>query len=64
VDTVREAFERKRKLPPDRLRRTAVFDDGKEFAEHQRPAAAVGLKMCFAEPCSALQRGTDGLSKK
>lgn len=59
ADTVRDALRRKLAPLPDPLRRTATFDNGKEFAEHQRLAAAVGMKMYFAEPYSAWQRGTN-----
>lgn len=59
ADTVREALECKLAPLPDPLRRTATFDNGKEFAEHQRLADAVGMEMYFAKPYSAWQRGTN-----
>lgn len=59
ADTVREALECKLAPLPDPLRRTATFDNGKEFAEHERLAAAVGMKMYFADPYCSWQRGTN-----
>jgi IS30 family transposase len=59
ADTVREALECKLAPLPQPLRRTATFDNGKEFAEHERLAEAVGMKMYFAKPYSAWQRGTN-----
>jgi transposase, IS30 family len=59
ADTVREALEHRLAPLPDRLRRTATFDNGKEFAEHKRLAEAVGMNMYFAKPYSAWQRGTN-----
>lgn len=47
-----------RPLPPQ-LRRTATFDRGKEFAEHQRLAHNLGLQVYFADPYCSWQRGTN-----
>jgi transposase, IS30 family len=44
---------------PARLRRTATFDNGKEFAEHDQLAAQLGLAIYFAQPYAAWQRGTN-----
>jgi transposase, IS30 family len=44
---------------PQTLRRTATFDNGKEFAEHERLSAATGLAIFFARPYAAWQRGTN-----
>jgi IS30 family transposase len=44
---------------PRRLRKTLTLDHGKEFAEHERLAAQTGLKIYFAAPYCAWQRGTN-----
>ena len=45
-------------LPP-RLRRTATFDNGKEFAGHEYLAGRLGLNVYFAQPYCSWQRGTN-----
>jgi len=57
--TVRCAAEERLVTLPDTLRRTATFDNGKEFAEHERLSAATGLAIYFAQPYAAWQRGTN-----
>lgn len=47
-----------RRLPPDR-RRTVTFDNGKEFAGHERIARLLGLDVYFAHPYSSWERGTN-----
>lgn len=44
---------------PKTLRRTATFDNGKEFAEHKQLSEATGLAIFFARPYAAWQRGTN-----
>ena len=44
---------------PARLRRTATFDNGKEFAEHERLSDRLGLSVYFAQPYCSWQRGTN-----
>jgi IS30 family transposase len=44
---------------PKRLRRTITLDNGKEFADHEQVAQATGLKVFFADPYCAWQRGTN-----
>jgi IS30 family transposase len=44
---------------PAKLRRTATFDNGKEFAEHGRLTKHFGLKVYFAQPYCSWQRGTN-----
>jgi len=41
------------------LRRTATFDNGSEFAQHERVAQAAGVNIYFAKPYAAWQRGTN-----
>jgi transposase, IS30 family len=45
-------------LPPQ-LRRTATFDNGKEFAEHDYLARRLDLSVYFAKPYCSWQRGTN-----
>jgi len=47
-----------RSMPPA-LRKTLTLDNGKEFAEHERLAAEAALKVYFADPYCAWQRGTN-----
>jgi IS30 family transposase len=44
---------------PRSLLRTITFDNGKEFAEHEALAQATGLKIYFARPYCAWERGTN-----
>lgn len=44
---------------PLALRKTLTLDNGKEFADHQRLAAEAALKVYFADPYCAWQRGTN-----
>jgi transposase, IS30 family len=57
--TVRCAAEEHLAALPDTLLRTMTFDNGKEFAEHERLSAATGLAIYFAQPYAAWQRGTN-----
>jgi transposase, IS30 family len=45
-------------LPP-RLRRSATFDNGSEFAEHRRLKDRLNVAVYFAEPYRPWQRGTN-----
>jgi IS30 family transposase len=45
-------------LPPA-LRRTMTFDNGKEFADHERLSERLGLDVYFADPYCSWQRGTN-----
>ena len=57
--TVRQAAARKYQAMPPSLRKTLTLDNGKEFAEHEQLALETALKIYFAEPYSAWQRGTN-----
>ena len=57
--TVRRAAEESWTAMPNTLLRTATFDNGKEFAEHEQLSAATGLAIYFAQPYAAWQRGTN-----
>ena len=52
------AAERFRCVPPA-LRKTLTLDNGKEFADHERLASEALLKVYFADPYCAWQRGTN-----
>jgi IS30 family transposase len=45
-------------LPPP-LRRSATFDNGKEFAEHEKIAKSCNMDVYFAAPYKSWQRGTN-----
>ena len=57
--TVRDAAQERLLAFPETLRRTATFDNGKEFAEHQRLSEVTGMAIYFAQPYAAWQRGTN-----
>jgi len=57
--TVRTAAQQRLAALPDSLRRTMTFDNGKEFAEHERLSATTGMAVYFAQPYAAWQRGTN-----
>jgi len=57
--TVRKASARRLESLPSLLRHTLTFDNGKEFAEHQALALATGMRIYFAKPYCAWQRGTN-----
>lgn len=44
---------------PAQARRSITFDNGLEFAEHQRVTAALGTKVYFAKPYASWQRGSN-----
>jgi transposase, IS30 family len=56
--TIRVANRRMKDLPPC-LRRSMTFDNGKEFAEHQKLTRRLGLDVYFADPYASWQRGTN-----
>jgi IS30 family transposase len=57
-NVARSATRRFTLLPPG-LRHTITFDNGKEFADHQRIARATGIDIYFARPYHAWERGTN-----
>jgi transposase, IS30 family len=57
--TVREAIAQLFHPLPSRLRKTLTLDNGKEFAEHEQLALEVALRVYFAKPYCAWQRGTN-----
>jgi IS30 family transposase len=57
--TVRQAAARRYATTPPVLRKTLTLDNGKEFAEHEQLEIEAALKIYFAKPYSAWQRGTN-----
>jgi transposase, IS30 family len=57
--TVRQAAAERFRSTPAVLRKTLTLDNGKEFAEHEQLAIEAALKVYFAKPYSAWQRGTN-----
>jgi transposase, IS30 family len=57
--TVRDSMAALYRDTPPALRKTLTLDNGKEFAEHQQLAAEAALKVYFAKPYCAWQRGTN-----
>lgn len=54
----RKIADRLAGLPP-KLRRTATFDNGKEFAAHERLTKRLGVQVYFARPYCSWERGTN-----
>lgn len=44
---------------PRQFRKTATFDNGKEFAEHEKLSRRTGVNVYFADPYCAWQRGSN-----
>jgi IS30 family transposase len=59
ADTVRQVITRRMRDLPPALRRSVTFDNGKEFAEHNRLARSLDLDVYFAMPYRSWQRGTN-----
>jgi IS30 family transposase len=57
--TVRQAAAQRYRSMPGALRKTLTLDNGKEFAEHEQLAVEAALKIYFAKPYCAWQRGTN-----
>lgn len=57
-DEVREAFARKMKTLPDRLRQTLTYDQGTEMTQHRLFTDETQVKVYFAHPKSPWERGT------
>ena len=59
ADTTRKVITKRLNDLPWTLRRSVTFDNGKEFAEHQRIARKLNLETYFALPYRSWQRGTN-----
>jgi IS30 family transposase len=57
--TTTRVIRRRMKDLPSSLRRSATFDNGKEFAEHHKVTQTLGLEIYFALPYRSWQRGTN-----
>jgi IS30 family transposase len=57
--TVRQSAAELYRTTPPALRKTLTLDNGKEFAEHQQLEAETSLKVYFAKPYCAWQRGSN-----
>lgn len=57
AQNVSRCLKRRLALLPRGLRRTATFDNGKEFAEHVQVAHAANIDIYFARPYHAWERG-------
>lgn len=57
--TTTHVMKRRMKDLPASLRRSMTFDNGKEFAEHEKFARACDLEVYFALPYRSWQRGTN-----
>jgi len=57
--TVRQSAAELYGTTPSALRKTLTLDNGKEFAEHQQLEAESSLKIYFAKPYCAWQRGSN-----
>jgi IS30 family transposase len=66
--TVRQTAAALYQATPPKLRKTLTLDNGKEFAEHEQLELEAALKIYFAKPYSAWQRGlnenTNGLIRQ
>jgi len=57
--TVRQAAAQRYATTPTALRKTLTLDNGKEFAEHEELEVEAALRIYFAKPYCAWQRGTN-----
>jgi IS30 family transposase len=66
--TTRRVINRRMKHLPISLRRSVTFDNGKEFAEHEKLEQLLNLEIYFALPYKSWQRGssenTNGLLRQ
>lgn len=59
ADHVSRVIRRQFASLPQGLRHTATFDNGSEFKKHQRITATTGVKIYFARPYHAWERGSN-----
>jgi IS30 family transposase len=57
--TVRQSAAALYRVTPPALRKTLTLDNGKEFSEHKQLEAEASLKIYFAKPYCAWQRGSN-----
>lgn len=54
-----DGFTKKLRHVPTALRKTLTSDRGKEMAKHEQLAQRLAIQVCFADPHSPWQRGTN-----
>ncbi|MGO9278681.1 MAG: IS30 family transposase [Streptosporangiaceae bacterium] len=59
ADVVADALAEAIATLPEQLRRSITRDQGKEMAEHARFSVATGVPVCFCDPHSPWQRGSN-----
>jgi IS30 family transposase len=59
ADAVRDAIARTITTLPEQLRRSLTWDQGAEMAPHAQLRVDTGLQVCFCDPHSPWQRGTN-----
>ena len=57
--SAREGFTKELRHVPAPLRQTLTYDRGNERAKHERLAERLAIRVCFADPYSPWQRGTN-----
>ena len=57
--SARQGFTKKLRHVPALLRKTLTYDRGKEMAEHAQWVQRRASQICFADPYSPWQRGTN-----
>ncbi len=59
AEAVRDAIARTIKTLPEQLRQSLTWDQGAEMAQHTQLRIDTGLPVCFCDPRSPWQRGTN-----
>jgi transposase, IS30 family len=59
ADVVADALAEAIATLAEQLRRSLTWDQGKEMAEHARFSVAAGVPVCFCDPHSPWQRGSN-----
>src|SRR5215203_7202581 len=59
AEAVREAITRTITTLPEQLRRSLTWDQGAEMSQHARLRIEAGVQVCFCDPHSPWQRGTN-----
>ena len=59
AESVRKAYAEAFKTVPTELKKSMIYDQGKEMSEHQRFTIDSGIKVYFAHPGSPWERGTN-----